>query len=291
MKERQRWQVTRLHGRQRLSLLLCGVMRCMTVLVLLTGTAAMAAPAAFGWSADVGGDLRWFDWREEQNGRQLLAESGPVGTLLGDLTLNRGPVYVSAGLLWGGGLVRYDGHLQDAQRTPYAADAEELIAESRLRLGWRSDGWDAHLGLLQRDWHRYIEGSATVSSAEERYRWRLLTAGGELPLHRFAAWQLGLALEGGVPLNSFQKVYARYYDAFALEPGDGRYWRLALPLRQHARSTGIVIEPYYQQQDMDHSNAVPLYRNGMPQGSEAYQPASVRRELGVSLRWVFGQDF
>lgn len=260
-------------------------------LCALVPCAPAGAEPAFSWSADAGGDLRWFDWREEQNGRQLLAERGPVGLLSGDMALNRGPVYVSAGLLWGGGLVRYDGHLQDAQRTPYAADAEEVMTESRLRLGWRSKGWDAHLGLLQRDWHRYIEGSATVSSAEERYRWRLLTAGGELPLHRFTVWQLGLALDGGVPVNSFQKVYARYYDAFSLEPGDGRYWRIGLPLRAQGQGATVVIEPYYQQQGMDRSNVVPLYRNGLPQGSYAYQPASVRRELGVGLRWVFGQGF
>jgi hypothetical protein len=265
--------------------------RVVTLWLPMAVSSAWAGPAAFGWSADVGGDLRWFDWREKQGGQQLLAESGPVGALLGDVALDYGPAYVSAGLLWGGGLVRYDGHLQDVQRTPYAADAEEQIAESRLRLGWRTEGWDAHLGLLQRDWHRYIEGSATVSSAEERYRWRLLTAGGELQMHAFSGWQLGLALEGGVPVNSFQKVYARYYDAFALEPGDGRYWRIALPLRQRGQAAGLLIEPYYQEQDMARSNAVPLYRNGAAQGLYAYQPESVRRELGVSLRWIFGQGF
>lgn len=253
--------------------------------------AAWAAPASSGWSASVGGDLRWFDWREAQGGEQLLVESGPVGALAGDVALNQGPVYVSAGWLWGGGLVRYDGHLQDAQRTPYVADAEEEIREGRLRVGWRDASREAHLGLLQRDWHRYIDGSATVSSAEERYRWRLVTLGGELPLHAFSGWQLGLALEFGLPFESSQKVYARYYDAFALQPGDGRYWRIALPLRQRVPAPGLLIEPYWQQQGMEQSDPVPLYRKGAPQGLQAYQPESQRRELGVGLRWVFGNGF
>lgn len=269
--------------------------------VFMTVFMVMPLPAAatdIGWQAGIGGDVRWFDWREYQKGNQLLVESGPLGALIGDVGLNYGPAYVSAELLWGGGLAQYDGRLQAPQNTPYSADAWERIADSQLRLGWRAQRWDVHAGLMQRDWHRNIDGNAAanVSSAEERYRWRLATIGGEMTVFSTAEWQVAVAADVGRPIDSFQKVYGRVFDAFEVEPGDGRYWRIALPLRRHGETQTLTIEPYFQYQDMDPSNYVPAYMNGQRvtlngHAISLFQPESERREFGLALRWAFSGTF
>jgi hypothetical protein len=126
-----------------------------------------------------------------------------------------------------------------------------------------------------------------VSSAEERYRWRLLTLGGEYQMDFLQRWQMALAVNIGKPVDSYQKVYGAFYDGFSLEPGSGIYWRLALPLQERGDHAGFSVEPYYQQQGMQQSRSVVLTRNGVPQSTLAYQPASIRRELGVTVLWRF----
>ena len=122
---------------------------------------ALAAPA---FSASIGGDARWFDWREHVNGSQLLDESGPLATAAVNLRAQQGMVFAAVDAQWGGGIVRYNGHLQSGPA--YRADADEEIVDTHWRLGVQVQRAELRAGLLQRDWNRYIQGSATVSSAQ-----------------------------------------------------------------------------------------------------------------------------
>lgn len=242
----------------------------------------VACPAqAEDWRVQVGPDLRWFDWRESLGGSQLLMERGPLPGLSLQVEVRQGSWFARADTVLGGGLARYDGHLQSG--AAYEADAWEQFGDTHLRLGWRGARGELNAGLLQRDWLRYIEGSATVSSAEEFYSWRIATVGGA---HELAlGWRL--AVDVGIPVDSYQKVYSRHYDDFVLEPGDGVYFRLALPHRL-GRDPRLTVEPWYQEQHMADSDAVAVTLNGVAQGVRAYQPSSVRRELGVTLRFKLG---
>lgn len=245
----------------------------------------------------MGGDVRWFDWREHVGSKQIVMETGPLAAPMVDLKLHRQQLFLGVTSLWGGGLATYDGHLQatppQALGPAYESEAWEEIIDTEWRLGWEEERGSAHLGFMQRDWRRYIEGGAGVSSAEERYRWRLLTVGGEAPLPGSRNWRLALKL--GLPLESDQKVYSAKYDTLALEPGDGVFWRVALPYQQDFSEGNLRLELYYQQQDIDASPAVQAAKNGVPQLTQCfgqpcrfYQPASIRRELGLSLLWRFG---
>jgi hypothetical protein len=251
-------------------------------------SACLVLPAhAVEWAGSVGADLRWFDWREYQRNRQLLMETGPLATAVGKIEFRQGSegVFSSLEAAWGGGLAHYDGHLQSGPA--YETDAWEEIIDAELRLGWRSERGSVHLGYMQRDWRRFLDGSPTVSSAEERYRWRLVTLGGEAPLFSSPRWRVALNL--GLPTESYQKVYAGNADDFVLEPGAGFFWRLSFPYRPEAeRFRAMTFEPYYQQQNMQDSDSVLLRRNGVSLNQRAYQPASYRRELGVTWRWRLG---
>lgn len=238
--------------------------------------------AALEWEVGAGAEGRWFDWREYQGGERLLTESGPQVAGLLSAGVSRAPWFARVETAWGGGLARYDGQLQSGPA--YEADAWEESYDAHWRLGWRAGGTELSAGLLQRDWRRYIEGGVGVSSAEERYRWRLATVAAAVDLPRAPRWRVSVEL--GLPVDSYQKVYSRRVDDFSLEPGDGVYWRLAFPFRLDAQGA-MVIEPWYQMQSMGDSNAVALRLNGIPDGSYAYQPRSVRRELGLTLRWRF----
>lgn len=253
--------------------------------------ALAAAPAqALEWGASLGADARWFDWREYVGSQQAVMETGPLAAPVLGLEVGSESWFADVSSLWGGGLARYDGHLQGVAGAPvgqpYEADAWEEIIETEWRVGLRSERGRVHVGLLQRDWRRYIEGDAGVSSAEERYRWRLATLGGEVTFLGSPEWRLALTL--GVPVESRQTVYSAKYDDFRLEPGDGFYWRIAFPWRPVAGDTRLSLEPYFQQQQIESSEAVALTSGGVPTGEAAYQPASIRRELGLTLRWRLG---
>lgn len=239
--------------------------------------------AALEWEVGAGAEGRWFDWREYQGGERLLMEFGPQIAGLVRAEVSSEPWFGRVETAWGGGIARYDGRLQTGPA--YEADAWEETYDAHWRLGWRSGETELSVGLLQRDWRRYIEGSASVSSAEERYRWRLATVAAAVDLPQAPGWRV--ALELGLPVESYQKVYSRRVDDFSLEPGDGFYWRLAFPFRPDPQRT-MVIEPWYQQQSMGDSRGVALTINGVPDGNVAYQPQSVRREIGLTLRWRFG---
>ncbi|MFN3586253.1 MAG: hypothetical protein ACK4UT_02005 [Moraxellaceae bacterium] len=257
-----------------------GCVIALAVLLTIAGVPARAAPT---FSVQLGADLRWFDWREHLDGRQLLSEIGPQ--LLGQLQLawQQGPWQLRIDSGVGGGLAYYDGQLQNG--TPYTSTAYEAVLDTEYALRWRDARGEIGIGLLQRDWLRYIEGDVGVSPAEERYRWRLWLVGGEWRVHLGQAFELRLAAQVGEPFSRSEKVYFRNGDdTLALEPGPGTYWRIGLPLLPRGGST-LRIEPYYQQQSMARSAEALITRNGLPTGFVAFQPASIRRELGVALRW------
>jgi hypothetical protein len=262
--------------------------RNITSAFFCAGLAAATPAQAVEWGGAYGGDVRWFDWREYQRGEQLLKETGPLAALLVQLELREGPLFAQLETQWGGGLARYDGRLQTGPS--YSADAWEEIIDSQLRLGYRGPTGSVHVGYMQRDWRRFIDGSASVSSAEERYRWRLATFGGDATLPWTSRWRVALNL--GLPTESYQKVYTNNADDFTLEPGAGFYWRLSFPFRPGwQRYPGLTLEPYFQQQNMKDSDSVLLTQNGVSLNRRAYQPESYRRELGVTLRWYFAGEY
>lgn len=249
-------------------------------LLLALASSVHAAP---GVSLVAGGDFRWFDWREYGDGRQLLAETGPQALGLLQLSAQSAAWRASVESGWGGGIAHYDGHLQSGPN--YEADAVETVTDTDWRLAWLGARSEVSVGILQRDWRRFIEGSRTVSSAEERYRWRLLTWGMVAPLRETENWEWRLSARIGMPFERSEKVYlGGGYDDVSLEPGNGLYWRLALPLQSRAESR-LVLEPYFQEQKLRRSDMVPMTQAGVPTGLWLYQPASVRRELGLALRW------
>lgn len=249
--------------------------------LLAAGSGPLLAAPSFSLAA--GGDGRWFDWRESIDGHQVLAETGPQVLGVGQLAVMSGPWRASVESQWGGGMTRYDGHLQTG--APYVADASEAVVDTDWRIAWRNESGEVSLGVLQRDWRRLIEGSTTVSSAEERYRWRLLVWGMAATVVQTPSWSGRISARVGMPVERKQKLYlGGSYDDATLEPGNGLYWRLAFPLQGKSESR-LSLEPYFQEQRMQQSEAVVLTRGGVPTGLGVYQPASARRELGVTLRW------
>lgn len=241
---------------------------------------AMAEEAA--WSVGVGSEVYWFDWREYQGGEQLLVESGPLSKANIDLRIQQAQFYTSLAFSVGGGKTHYDGQLQNG--TPYESDAWEKVTEAELQLGWQQDWGNLHVGLLQREWDRKIDGSSTVSSAHELYLWNLMTVGGEFVLKKASAWSAGIALDVGKPRSSYQRVYSSSFGNFSLEPGDGYYWRLML----NWKSGPWELAPFVQQQSMDKSEAVQLFPLAGGLLYTIVQPESERIEGGLRLRYVFG---
>lgn len=257
-----------------------GVYLVVSLLLALAPCRLLAAPVV---SVEVGADARWFDWREFNEGKQLLSEVGPQVLGAAQLAVTSGAWRASVESHWGGGFAHYDGQLQSGEE--YESDAVESVLDTDWRIAWHHDQGEVSVGMLQRDWRRFIEGSTTVSSAEERYRWRLLVWGLAASVVSTDAWDWRFAVRAGMPFERKEKVYlSGGYDDATLEPGNGLYWRLALPVQSRSESR-LVLEPYYQEQRLRRSEMVPLTQNGMPSGLALFQPASVRRELGIAMRW------
>lgn len=240
------------------------------------------AVEAWQWDAAVGGDVRWFDWREHQGDKQLLMESGPMYAVAGQIRAQKREFYSSIEAGLGGGLAHYDGHLQTGAH--YEADAWELLSDAEWQLGWQGADGNLHVGLMNRLWHRLIEGRGNVSSAEEEYDWLLFTVGGGVRIYQGQEWRVEVAADVGTPLDSKQTVYSAEFGDFRLEPGDGTFLRLSLPLRRG----NLLLRPYYQQQDMDQSRSVLQRSRSSGQYYFLSQPASICRELGLGALWYFG---
>lgn len=230
----------------------------------------------------LGVDAQWFDWREYRGTEQLLVESGPLFLGRGDVRLQIDDFYGRYSLGLGGGKAHYDGQLQDG--TPYQSDAWEAIVETELQLGWQQDWGNLHVGLMQRDWDRKIDGSSTVSSVHEIYRWRLMTIGAEVGLLQEPAFAIGLALDYGKAFDSWQKVHSDFFGDYNLEPGSGYFLRMALPLRSGAWE----ITPFVQKQTMAVSKSVQRYPIAGGPLYRIVQPESDRLEGGLRVRYVWG---
>lgn len=255
------------------------------LLLLFWTPAVWAAPAV---QIDAGMDLRWFDWREHQGSKQLLMEFGPAAGVTGQLTLDWDKWFIQGSGTLGAGLTRYDGHLQTTGGglgSPYSAWAYETFLDTAVHSGWKEENWNVYAGAMARVWDRFINGSATVSSAQERYFWLLALAGGEYVWWQDKGWQASLVLEAGLPVISREKIFSEFFGDFHLRPGEGRYARIAVPLRTES----MEWQPYFQFQDTKTSNVVSRL------GSDGnmyliHQPASIRRELGLSIMWRFGRS-
>lgn len=241
-----------------------------------------------GWGVGLGVDLRWFDWRESRSGQTFLKESGPLTAVTAQMKLACGPVYASADVAVGGGRTAYEGHLLDDRKTPYDTDALERLVESRGLLGVEAERWEMHAGLMQRDFDRFIQGGPHAASLEERYRMQMATIGAGLKLASLGEWTLSAAVDAARSLKGSQEVHTSSYDAFSLQAGDSRFWRLSFPLRMTQRRHVTTIEPYVQEQRTDASSAVALTLDGVAQDVSARQPEVLRREWGVAVRMAYG---
>ncbi|MDP2227845.1 MAG: hypothetical protein Q8J78_10275 [Moraxellaceae bacterium] len=260
-------------------------MRGVSALLLMSALASASAFASNGAavSVKIGGDARWFDWREFRDGEQLLSEMGPQVLPAVRTEVALADFFAALDVQYGGGIAYYDGQLQNG--TPYTSIAWEAVLDANWILGWREVRGEVTVGMLQRDWRRFIEGDAQVSSAEERYRWRIAVIGGEWRVWQSRDWEWRVSAQFGRPFERKEKVYfATGEDTVTLEPGQGNYVRIGLPLFPLQNPT-LRIEPYYQQQDLARSEIVPMTQNGVFLGYGVFQPESVRREVGLALRW------
>ncbi len=218
----------------------------------------------------IGIDSRWFDWREYYNGQQLLKESGPQALLALRIKSTQQPWLWQAEARVGGGIAQYDGALQD--NTPYQAPAYEQVIEVDIRGGYQWPQANVYVGAQRRDWWRYINGSDSVASAQEKYSWYMATVGSEIsipPIFKQAAKvhvQIEKSLQTKQSANSPRGT-------IHLEPGASYVYQLGLLLNN--KENALTIEPYYQYQLIPKSDSVDGY----------FQPKSLRQELGVKFLW------
>ena len=248
--------------------------RAITVLGIGLLSAVPAWAETSNVQAAVGGGVRWFDWREYSGNEQLLKETGPVFSLAGDLRLERDQLLFRLQSEGGMGIVHYDGQLQGSG-DPYQARAWEVTLDTEAQVGRLMPNGDMHIGLMHRYWHRFIEGSATVSSAKEEYQWLLLLVGTEAALA--PTWRL--YSDVGMTVLSDQTVYSRTFGNFALEPGGGLFWRLGL----RTKRGDTQWNTYLQYQEIKQSKAVARTNQFTNQQSFLFQPASERLELGLTV--------
>lgn len=218
----------------------------------------------------VGIDSRWFDWREYEQGNRLLVEAGPQALLTVQVKSTQAEWWWQIEGRVGGGLAQYDGALQDG--TPYQSLAFEQVLEAEMRAGYQWPQANAYVSVQRRDWWRYINGSDTVASAQEKYAWNMATVGSEIsipPIFKQAA-SVHVQIEKSLQTKQSAKSSR---GTIHLEPGASYLYHVGLLL--HNKENALTIEPYYQYQLIPKSDAV----NGF------FQPESLRQELGVKFLW------
>ncbi len=249
---------------------------------------------------DLGGELRWMDYREfDTDGRLLDKETGPLPGLAARWQLAGGRWFLAAEGEWHPGIVEYDGQTQTG--IPVRTDTRTFLFDGRL-LGGHAFGnanrFRLSGGLGYHYWYRDILNSTAtdgspVAGLLEEYQWAYLLVGADLRL--WHADRHELRLEGRYRRMLFGtmrvdfKGYQGYDDTdVVLATEDGLQlalrWRWELP-----SGRAIVFEPYYATWNLGRSNLAAVTRNGTATGDLILEPRSETRNMGlrVSYRWRF----
>ena len=118
--------------------------------------------------------VQYFHWEEENNGRRLLTESGPifgVGTAVGlnllQTDTNGSLVLKTKGELFGG-VVDYDGQTQSPSSLPVKTDVTYFGGKGELNLGWSFPAGRFAIqpfsGIGYRVWLRDLHDSSTTTN-------------------------------------------------------------------------------------------------------------------------------
>jgi hypothetical protein len=236
--------------------------------------------------------LAHFDFKEfDSQGNRLLREDGFLPGLAGrwDGRFRRWAFGLAGDL--SGGEVDYDGRTQAG--TPVQTKTDELIYETRARIGWivplKSGFSSEFFGALgYRGWERDIQSTPISGSVSETYRWVYGSAGfkGGYRPRPASAWHLHLEILR--PLDPEVEVRIGGFDDVTLDLGEETGWRLAVINRRTLDpKKHLEFGLEYTAWDLGRSSPKPLTRNGMATGFVVSEPASETRVIALRANFIY----
>ncbi|MBT0663507.1 hypothetical protein KI809_04250 [Geobacter pelophilus] len=267
-------------------------------LALASLVVALAAPVAEAAGTDVIREasvypfFQYFKWEEfSRDGAKLLKETGPQFGVGGNIKLdllkgNAGAMTVAAKQELFGGVVDYDGQLQDG--TPHKTDVNYFGSYTELDLGWaipyRKMTIEPFSGLSYRWWLRDLQGSGGYT--ENWYSLALL-------LGLRSQYELGTEARffvAGAAKYPFSNRNAidNYPGVGEINLSPGSEWSaLAESGIKYKQFTATV---YYENFIFPASDPVTRYnafRTPTPGPSSFVQPRSESEIFGLRFGWAF----
>jgi len=219
-----------------------------------------------------------FHYKEFPDDQRLRnREDGLLPGLTASLRLAPGSWRVRLAGSYHGGRVDYDGATSSGN--PHQTDTETEILDVLATGGYSFALSDSvslapYIGAGYRYWRRDILPNRGVSGLLEVYRWPYATVGLELGLCQTERFQGGIDVRLIRPIDP--KLDVDINPATTLDLGARTGYRVSLPLRwSFGASQGILLEPYYERQDIGASPA----KNGI------LEPSSDTGTLAVNLSW------
>jgi hypothetical protein len=245
---------------------------------------------------DLGFDLMSFDYSEfNSNGKLLDQETGGMPGLAASWRYEWPEWFVAVNLDYHEANVDYDGQTQSA--TPLTTTTDNYITNLRFMGGRVFNGIAGakstlYAGAGYHYWYRDINPSSDslgtpVAGLLEIYQWTFAILGTELGLVENPTTRLALDIRtkyliGGTMDIDFMGFQG--YDNTTLNLGTDWSFRLGIPLSiALSKTSGLVIEPYYDTWNIPQSNVVELTQNGVPTGYGVLEPRSETRNFGISF--------
>ncbi len=252
---------------------------------LLPFVALLPALPACGDELQVNFGSEYFVWREHDNGRQLLEETGPRYFIGLDASNRRDQwSYLLNGRLYTG-QVAYDGQTQSGTPVRTDTDYSGWSAEMRFAYAfdWRTAGaapWGMIFGGGFDSWRRTLRDNAGVYGYEEDYQIAYGRFG--MTYSRPALWNAEFGLKR--PIATSERVgLSRFgYDDVTLRPE---------PMTSLYASVSYTLAPrwsligYYDSYHFAASPIVPITIGGSATGRGAYQPESTQDTYGLQLQY------
>jgi hypothetical protein len=235
--------------------------------------------------------VQHFDYSEyDERGTLLDRETGYLPGIGLRISKPLSRWTLSADLTYHAGDVAYSGQTQAA--TPLKTRTDQKIVDFYISAAYHLESYPSILiysGFGQRNWWRDIRGTTGVFGLSEKYSWNYGTGGGSVLLLRNAANEFRLDLRATKVFNPSVRVdFNGIYDTATLGLTGRDGFRISLPWRHNIDgSSGITIEPYYEQLKLGHSERQILTRGGVQVG-RIFEPDSEAQISGLQLRWFRG---
>lgn len=259
-------------------------------LILLTPLAWSPAHALYSDGLLVNWTTMNFDFKEFDEGGEVVHEKGILGGAEIEIGKGIGPVWLALRGSMLKGVANYDGE-KALDGSPHQTKTEETIYDFSFEVGRNYETWNRHefatiyAGLGFHQWIRDIKSKDGVVGLYERYTWAYANVGARGTLFSTTRNHFMIEINLLRTINPFLDVsFKGNFDDQRFFLGEHYGAKVSLPWRfEFDRRIMFYVEPYFEAWDLGFSNVQDATRDGFELRTTIQSPKNSSRYAGINL--------